>query len=37
MEESPVRSPFDSGNGKIAHEERAVKWEKPLVRSGKKV
>jgi len=24
-------------NGKIAHEERAVKWEKPLVPPGKKV
>jgi hypothetical protein len=30
-------APFGSGNGKIAHEERTVKWEKPLVPYRKKV
>jgi len=30
-------APCGSGNGKIAHEEGTVKWEKPLVPSGKKV
>jgi len=38
MEERPATERRSvQENGKIAHEERAVKWEKPLVPPGKKV
>jgi len=38
MEERPAPERHSvQENGKIAHEERPVKWEKPLVPSGKKV